>query len=114
MSPPVRVDNDTTLAYAPPATLGRSIAMERNWSQTGEELVVKDLSTSELAELRQSFDSVDRNGDGSIASSEFRELLQELDHDLSDDECLLAFELTDSDGDGVISFEEFMSWWTGD
>jgi len=88
--------------------------MECNWCQSGEEFAVKDLTTSELAELRQAFDSVDRNGDGSIASSEFRELLQELDHDLSDDECLLAFELTDSDGDGSISFEEFMHWWTGD
>ncbi len=35
-----------------------------------------------------------------------------LDQDLSEDECLLAFELTDADGDGSISFEEFMGWWT--
>ena len=36
-----------------------------------------------------------------------------LDQDLSEDECLLAFEMTDGDGDGKISFEEFMGWWTG-
>lgn len=75
---------------------------------------MKDLSTSELAELRESFDLVDADGDGWIASDEFRRLLQALDHDLSEDECLLAFELTDEDGDATISFEEFMGWWTGD
>lgn len=73
-----------------------------------------EISTSELAELRQSFDLVDSNGDGWIVSGEFRRLLQDLDNDLSDDECLLAFEMTDDDGDGSISFEEFMDWWTGE
>jgi Ca2+-binding EF-hand superfamily protein len=75
---------------------------------------MKDMTTNELAELRQSFDLVDSNGDGWILSGEFRRLLQDLDSDLSDDECLLAFEITDEDGDGSISFEEFMGWWTGD
>jgi calmodulin len=75
---------------------------------------MKDMTTDELAELRQSFDAVDNDGDGWIASAEFRRLLQDLDADLSDDECLLAFEITDGDGDGSISFEEFMGWWTGD
>jgi Ca2+-binding EF-hand superfamily protein len=75
---------------------------------------MKDLSTSELAELREAFDTYDSNGDGWIVGAEFNKLLQALDYDISEDECLLAFELTDSDGDGSISFEEFMSWWTGD
>jgi Ca2+-binding EF-hand superfamily protein len=75
---------------------------------------MKDLVTNELAELRESFDLVDSDGDGWIASAEFQRLLQGLDHDLSADECLLAFELTDEDGDEAISFEEFMGWWTGE
>jgi calmodulin len=73
-----------------------------------------DLSTDQLADLRQNFDVVDRNGDGWIVESEFIALLQSLDGDLSRDECLLAFEATDDDGDGKISFEEFMEWWTGE
>lgn len=75
---------------------------------------VKDVAVelSELAELRQSFEVCDSNGDGWINSTEFGSLLQSLDQELSEDECLLAFELTDADGDGLISFEEFMGWWT--
>ena len=75
---------------------------------------MKDVTTTELAELRQSYDSYDSDGDGWINSEEFGRLLQALDHDLSADECLLAFEMTDADGDGLISFEEFMSWWIGE
>ena len=75
---------------------------------------MKDLSTADLAELRQSFDACDANGDGWIVVQEFAALLLALDQDLSEDECLLAFEMTDADGDGKISFEEFMGWWTGE
>ena len=69
-------------------------------------------TTDQLAELRQSFDACDSNGDGWIMSHEFAALLKALDADLSEDECLLAFEATDDDGDGSISFEEFMGWWS--
>ena len=75
---------------------------------------MQDLDTGQLAELRQSFDSCDSNGDGWIEASEFATLLHALDQELSQDECLLAFELADSDGDGSISFEEFMVWWSGE
>ena len=75
---------------------------------------MKDLNTADLADLRQAFDACDSNGDGWIVSAEFSRLLHALDHELSDDECLLAFEITDGDGDGSISFEEFMGWWAGD
>ena len=73
---------------------------------------MKDLTSTQLEELKQSFDTVDSNGDGWIVASEFVGLLQQLDPQLSRDECLLAFEGTDADGDGSISFEEFMTWWT--
>jgi Ca2+-binding EF-hand superfamily protein len=73
---------------------------------------MQDMDTDQLAELRQTFDSCDGNGDGRIASAEFAAVLQALDQDLSDDECLLAFELADADGSGSIDFEEFLRWWS--
>jgi Ca2+-binding EF-hand superfamily protein len=75
---------------------------------------MRDIDTEELAPLRQSFDACDINSDGWIGHVEFTTLLRALDQDLSADECLLAFEATDEDGDGLISFEEFMGWWAGD
>jgi Ca2+-binding EF-hand superfamily protein len=65
-----------------------------------------------LAELRKAFDAVDLNGDGFIDQSEFHSLLQKLDGDVSYDECLLDFEIADTEGDGYIGFKEFMVWWT--
>jgi Ca2+-binding EF-hand superfamily protein len=75
---------------------------------------MQDVTTNELTELRQSFDSCDNDADGWINPKEFSTLLQSLDQDLTQDECLLAFEMTDGDGDGLISFEEFMGWWSGE
>lgn len=72
---------------------------------------MQDLSAQQLGRLRQSFDAIDHDGDGWIATREFAALLQSLDQDLSQAECLLAFEFTDRDGDGAISFEEFIQWW---
>ena len=75
---------------------------------------IKDIAVdaADLKELKQSFDACDSNADGWIVNAEFSALLRTLDQDMSEDECLLAFELTDADGDGSISFEEFMGWWT--
>ena len=75
---------------------------------------MRDISTEDLAQLRQSFNACDADSDGWIGHAEFTNLLRALDEDLSMDECLLAFEATDDDGDGLISFEEFMGWWMDD
>ena len=74
---------------------------------------MQDIGTEQLAELQRSFKACDSNGDGAIGHREFATLLHALDQDLSDDECLLAFELADADGDDSINFDEFMAWWNG-
>lgn len=74
---------------------------------------MQDADRDSMQRLRQTFAACDSNGDGRIGSDEFRALLQALDQELSADECLLAFQATDADGDAAISFEEFLGWWNG-
>ena len=54
----------------------------------------------------------DLNGDGFIDREEFHALLEELDGNVSREECLLDFEVADTEGDGYIGFKEFIVWWT--
>ena len=73
---------------------------------------MEKLTDEKMAELRRSFDACDLNSDGFIDRDEFHSLLQRLDGDVSYDECLLDFELADTEGDGYIGFKEFIVWWT--
>ena len=43
---------------------------------------------------------------------EFHALLIQLDGDVSREECLLDFDVADTEGDGYIGFKEFVVWWT--
>ena len=67
----------------------------------------------DLTESRKIFESCDLNGDGFIDPNEFHWLLIRLDGDVSRAECLLDFEVTDTEGDDYIGFKEFAVWWTG-
>lgn len=70
------------------------------------------LTEAELAQLRRTFASCDSNGDGFIDREEFHALLRKLDGDVSREECLLDFEVADTEGDSFIGFKEFVIWWT--
>ena len=74
--------------------------------------LMSGLSDKEIRELRKTFDSYDLNRDGFINPEEFHALLIELDGDVSREECLLDFEVADTEGDGYIGFKEFVAWWT--
>ena len=70
------------------------------------------LSDEQLAELRNTFDACDLNGDGFINPAEFHALLIKLDGDVSAEVCALDFDVADTEGDGYIGFKEFIVWWT--
>jgi Ca2+-binding EF-hand superfamily protein len=74
--------------------------------------IMATLIETDSAASRKVFESCDRNGDGFIDPDEFHALLQELDGDVSRAECLLDFEVADTEGDGYIGFKEFVAWWT--
>ena len=69
------------------------------------------LTETDIAESRRVFESFDLNGDGFIDPDEFHVLLMKLDGDVSRAECLLDFEVADTEGDGYIGFKEFVAWW---
>ncbi|MFE3452309.1 EF-hand domain-containing protein [Nonomuraea sp. NPDC059194] len=65
---------------------------------------MSDVSSERLAELRRTFDAIDDSGDGFISQAEF------LRHfpGLPGEAIASLEESADADGDGSISFEEFV------
>lgn len=64
-----------------------------------------------IAELRESFNYNDPNGDGKIDFGEFRQMLDDLEAGVSAEEARIGFDEIDIDNDGVIEFDEFIAWW---
>lgn len=69
------------------------------------------LSHDQRREVQAHFLHADTNGDRRINQAEFREVLANLEADMSEEEMQLGFDLIDSDDDGYIDFEEFLTWW---
>jgi Ca2+-binding EF-hand superfamily protein len=91
-------------------TSAESVQYETEFARAGAN--VNKLTDEQLAELRRTYDTCDPNGDGFIDREEFHALLMKLDGDVSREECLLDFEVADTEGDGYIGFKEFIVWWT--
>ncbi|SFJ88913.1 EF-hand domain-containing protein [Streptomyces pini] len=63
---------------------------------------------ADMETAREAFDRFDLNGDGLVTAAEFRKVLGELgDHTLTVDMAQTLINQHDSDGDGLLSFEEF-------
>jgi len=68
-------------------------------------------SDAQLLELRNVFDSIDTDGNGTLDKSEVSSALLRMERarfgsDLDD-----AFAAMDADGDGSVTFDEFQQWW---
>ncbi|GBG27901.1 Calmodulin [Hondaea fermentalgiana] len=69
----------------------------------------EDLSEEELAEYREIFNLVDRDGGGSISNSELGDLMDTLGINASQEEIDLMINEIDQDSNGEIDFEEFVA-----
>ena len=69
-------------------------------------------SPEKVAELRESFQYNDPNGDGKIDFSEFRNMLRDLEANVAADEARIGFSEIDTDNDSAIEFDEFIEWWS--
>ena len=57
-----------------------------------------------------SFAILDADGDGKISAAELLRLMQALGDDVTEEAATRAVELMDTDGDGLVSLEEFAGW----
>ena len=64
-------------------------------------------------ELKEAFRIYDKEGNGFITISTLKEILQELDSKLSEDELNGIIDEVDEDGSGTVDFDEFMEMMTG-
>ena len=71
-----------------------------------------ELSQEALSELRAIFEHVDLNHNGTLEICEFRELLIALGGSVAPGEAEAVFDAIDENGDGVISWTEFVAWWS--
>ena len=63
-----------------------------------------------IEELRENFDHFDANGDGKIDAKEFAALMSALGGDEPGSDAAIGFRAIDSDGSGLIEFDEFSRW----
>jgi len=61
-------------------------------------------------EMKETFETLDENGSGSIELDEFVALMRGLDHTRPDAALRAQFSAIDSNGDGRVSFDEFQAW----
>ena len=64
--------------------------------------------------IELAFAKYDRNHSGDIDAAELALMLEDLGVEASEERLANAFSVLDTNGDGVISFDEFASWWRRD
>lgn len=62
-----------------------------------------------LKEFREAFDLFDKNKDGSITAKELSNVMKSLNHHATDQEVQEMIAEVDTDGNGRVDFEEFVS-----
>ena len=67
------------------------------------------LTPEELAEFREIFNLVDKDGGGTISKEELGELMETLGIDATPEEIDLMIAEIDEDNNGVIDFDEFVA-----
>jgi len=76
--------------------------------------IVEEDAEAMQKELKEAFRLYDKEGNGYIPTSILKEILRELDDQLTNKELDLMIEEIDSDGSGTVDFDEFMEMMTGE
>lgn len=94
-------------------TFGLSIAMFVVGRQAATKLADLRSSMTNEAELRAKFSHYDTDRDSKLSSAELANLCSELGSMLTHHELEGALQLLDTNGDGLIDYDEFAAWWQG-
>ena len=70
-----------------------------------------EISETDRQELREAFDFNDSDSNGKIDFVEFMAMLEGLEAGIDAAQAQIGFESVDTDGDGMISCDEFIEWW---
>ena len=71
----------------------------------------KSIPEEHLAEIKETFEFFDRDGNNEIDLGEFTKLLRVLSPTATREQAEKGFGFIDENNDGHIDFEEFMEWW---
>lgn len=82
--------------------------------QLAAKFIVEEDAEAMQKELKEAFRLYDKDGNGFIPTSCLKEILRELDDQLTDHELDCMIEEIDSDGSGTVDFDEFMEMMTGE
>lgn len=70
-----------------------------------------ELSADDRQQLREAFEANDGDNNGAIDFVEFMSMLDGLNAGIDVSKAQTGFATVDTNGDGVISFDEFIEWW---
>ncbi|XP_017092381.1 troponin C isoform X2 [Drosophila bipectinata] len=82
--------------------------------QLAAKFIVEEDAEAMQKELREAFRLYDKQGNGFIPTTCLKEILKELDDQLTEQELDIMIEEIDSDGSGTVDFDEFMEMMTGE
>ena len=86
-----------------------SVDTDRNGSIDFEEFTAMMVKKVKQRPLKVAFSVMDRNGDGYVTKDEFRQAVEATGMAISEFELECVMARTDADGDGKISYEDFVA-----
>ncbi len=72
---------------------------------------MEEVLQKKIAEITETFEFFDRDGNGLIDFDEFRSLLQTVNPDATISQSAEGFSITDTNSDGYVDLGEFIEWW---
>merc|ERR1740137_118275 len=81
--------------------------------QVSAKFMIEDDEEQMKEELKEAFRIYDKEGQGFITNEVLKEILQEIDSTLSEEDLLGIIEEVDEDGSGTMDFDEFQEMMMG-